>query len=207
MIQQLLSAPVTIALLATNILISIAAFNDPRLLDRALFHVDAMRHRGEWYRMITSGFIHANPTHLFMNMITLFFFGPALEVALGSQSFATIYLASLVGGSAWALMENYRNLEYRALGASGAISGVTVAYAMFAPFALLFVFFIPMPAIVFAVVYILFSAYASGSGRNDGIGHGAHLGGALTGLVLVCIFWPLAIRALWDDLLRLFTGA
>ncbi len=199
MIQQLLSAHVTLALLAANILISIAAFNDPRLLERALFHIGAMRRRGEWYRMVSSGFIHGGPGHLFMNMITLFFFGPALENGLGSTNFAMIYFLSLLAGSAWALMENYRDLNYRALGASGAISGVTVAFAMFAPFALLFVFFIPMPAIVFAVVYIVFSAYASGSGRQDGIGHGAHLGGALMGLVLVCIFWPQAIRDMFDQ--------
>ena len=200
MIQQLLSAHVTIALLAANIAISVAAFNNPRLLDRALFHVGAMRRRGEWYRMLTSGFVHANPGHLFMNMITLFFFGPALELSLGPVNFAMIYFASLLAGSAWSLMENFRDLNYRALGASGAISGVTVAFAMFAPFVMMFVFFIPMPAIVFAIVYILFSAYASGSGRQDGIGHGAHLGGALMGVVLVCVFWPQAVRSLWDQL-------
>ncbi len=200
MMQQILSAHVTIALLAANIAISIAAFSNPRLLDRMLFHVGAMRRRGEWYRMFSSGFIHANPAHLFMNMITLFFFGPALELALGSVNFAMIYFLSLLAGSAWSLMENYRDLDYRALGASGAISGVTVSFAMFAPFVMMFVFFIPMPAIVFAIVYILFSAYASSSGRSDGIGHGAHLGGALMGVVLVCIFWPQAVRNLWADL-------
>lgn len=200
MIQQLLSAHVTIALLAANIAISVAAFNNPRLLDRALFHVGAMRQRGEWHRMLTSGFVHANPGHLFMNMITLFFFGPALELSLGPVNFAMIYFASLLAGSAWSLMENFRDMNYRALGASGAISGVTVAFAMFAPFVMMYVFFIPMPAIVFAIVYILFSAYASGSGRQDGVGHGAHLGGALMGVVLVCVFWPQAVRSLWDQL-------
>ncbi len=204
MIQQLLSAHVTIALLTANIAISIAAFNNPRLIEQTLFHIGAMRRRGEWHRMVTSGFVHANPAHLFMNMITLFFFGPALEVGLGSVNFAMIYFMALIGGSAWALMENFNDLEYRALGASGAISGVTVAFALFAPFVMMFVFFIPMPAIVFAVVYILFSAYASGSGRRDGIGHGAHLGGALMGVVLVCIFWPQAVRDLWSQVTGLF---
>lgn len=205
MIQQLLSAHVTIALLVSNIAISIAAFNNPRLLDRLLFHVGAIRRRGEWHRMVTSGFIHAGPAHLFMNMITLFFFGPAIELMLGPVSFAMIYFASLLAGSAWSLMENYRDLTYQALGASGAVSGVVVAFAMFAPFVMMFIFFIPMPAILFAVLYILYSAYASGSGRRDGIGHGAHLGGALMGVVLVCIFWPQAVRSLWDQLMRLFT--
>ena len=118
MIQQLLSAHVTIALLTANIAISIAAFNNPRLIDQTLFHVGAMRRRGEWHRMVTSGFVHANPAHLFMNMITLFFFGPALEVGLGPVNFAMIYFMALIGGSAWALMENFNDLEYRALGAS-----------------------------------------------------------------------------------------
>jgi membrane associated rhomboid family serine protease len=57
-----------------------------------------------------------------------------------------------------------------------------------------------MPAILFAVLYIAYSAYASGR-INNGIGHAAHLGGALMGLVLVCLFWPGALYNLWSDLM------
>ena len=201
--ELLLHAPVTLTLLGINIVLSIMAFNSVRLIDSLMLHIGPVMNRGELHRTVTSGFIHADPGHLLMNMITLFFFGPILEIELGTQTFLLIYFASLLAGSGWAIMENFRNPNYRALGASGAISGVTVAYAMIHPFSMMLVFFIPMPAIIFAVVYILFSAFASSGKLKDNIGHGAHLGGALMGLVLICILYPLEIRELVDQLLNL----
>ena len=201
--QLLLHSPATLVLLVANIAISILAFGNSRLLDAMLLDVGAIRRRNQHYRLVTSGFVHGDPGHLFMNMLTLFFFGPYLEYRVGTEAFVLVYFLSLLAGSAWSYMENFRNPNYKALGASGAISGVVIAFALFEPFAMLFVFFIPAPAIVFAVLYIVYSAYASSGRRSDGIGHGAHLGGALMGLVTVCVFWPEAIRHLWRELARL----
>ena len=100
-------------------------------------------------------------------------------------------------------MEHFRDTNYRALGASGAVSGVTTATAVFAPFVQILVFFaLPMPLIVFALCYIVWSAWASRSNIRDGIGHGAHLGGALAGIAIVCIFWPEAPRGAFDQFMQ-----
>jgi membrane associated rhomboid family serine protease len=159
-----------------------------------------MRRGNEWWRMITSGFVHGDPFHLMMNMLALFFLGPSLEYIVKTGPFLAIYMLSLLAGSLWTWMEHFRDTNYRALGASGAVSGITTAIAMFAPFATIYAFFaLPMPLIVFAACYIIWSAWASQSRVQDGIGHGAHLGGALAGVALVCVFWPGAVRGLWDQ--------
>jgi membrane associated rhomboid family serine protease len=197
--DALMASPATLALLATNLIFSIVGFGNTRLIDTFLFDIGRIRRNGEWYRMVTSGFIHADPLHLFMNMFSLFFIGPALET-IGTWQFLAFYMACLVGGSAWTLMEHWRNLNYKALGASGAVSGITAAFGLFAPFAMIIFFVIPMPAILFAVLFILYSAWAS-RGMRDGIGHAAHLGGALTGVALVCIFYPRAVQYAWQEIL------
>jgi membrane associated rhomboid family serine protease len=197
----LLNAPVNMALLAANIGLSIAAFQNVRLLDSLLFDVNRIKRDKQWYRWVTSAFIHGDPTHLFFNMLALFFFGPVMEVGLGTIEFIAIYFGSLLAGSAWTWMEHYRDPNYRALGASGAISGVTSAAALFFPFSTIYLFFaVPMPMIVFALGYIIWSAVASAGRVRDGIGHAAHLGGALAGVVIVCIWWPQAPQAMIDQL-------
>ena len=201
-IEVLLASPATLALLIANIGLSIAAFNNPRLVDKLLFDVNRIRRSKEYYRGITSGFIHGDPFHLFMNMLALYFMGPFVEYIAGTVGFALIYFASLIGGSLWTYMEHFRDSNYRALGASGAVSGITTAAAVFYPFAEIRLFFaLPMPLGLFAICYIGYSAWASRANVRDGIGHAAHLGGALTGVAIVCIFFPQYPKAALDQFL------
>lgn len=199
-LEILFHAPATLALLIANVVISIAAFGNARLVDRLLFDMNRIRRFNEWYRMVTSGFIHVDPFHLFLNMLALYFMGPFLEARTGTIGFIVIYFTSLVAGSAWSFMEHFRQPNYRSLGASGAVSGITTATAVFFPFAQIMVFFaLPMPLGVFAICYIAFSAWASRSNIRDGIGHSAHLGGALMGIAIVCLFWPEAPQNAWEQ--------
>jgi membrane associated rhomboid family serine protease len=202
--DEVLQSPATYSLLAANVILSFAAFSNVRLVDRLLFDMNRIRRFNEWYRFVTSGFIHGDPFHLFMNMLALYFMGPAVEsqYAAGTTGFMVIYVASLLAGSAWTYMEHFRDPNYRALGASGAVSGVTTAAAVFFPFAKIYVFFaLPMPLGVFAICYIAFSWWASRSNIRDGIGHAAHLGGALMGIAIVCLFWPEAPQRAWETFL------
>jgi membrane associated rhomboid family serine protease len=195
--QILLHAPANMAIMLVNIGLSFAAFNNVRLMDQLMFDVSRIRTKNEWYRWVTSAFIHGDPLHLFLNMLALFFFGPILELSFGMGAFLGLYFGTMIAASAWTWMEHFRDSNYRAVGASGAISGITTAVAMFAPFQEVYVFFaFPMPLIVFAICYILWSAIGTAGRIRDGIGHSAHLGGALAGVAIVCIFWPEAPQAM-----------
>ena len=201
--MELLSAlPATYIIIAINVAATFIALGNEKLFRALLFNVDAVLNKGEVHRLITAGFLHADGNHLLFNMLTLFFFGPVLErdEMLGLNGFLIVYFASLILGNIWALIENMRRPEYNAVGASGAVSGVVVSFCLFAPFALLLIFFIiPMPAILFAVLYIAYSAFAMGR-DNSNIGHEAHLGGALTGLVVTMLLVPGILDSLVEQL-------
>ena len=183
--------PVTYMLIGINVLISMFAFYSPAFFEAMLFQVGPVRD-GEIYRLLTAGFLHADLMHLLFNMFTLFFFGPVLESdrLMGRARFLIIYFAALLAGNLWALFAKFNEPFYAAVGASGAISGVMIAVSLFVPFMMIFFFgIIPVPAILFAVLYIGYSAFAMGS-ANSTIGHEAHLGGAIAGLVLTLVMFP-----------------
>lgn len=188
-------APLAFILLAINVIASVFAFSNKEFLEANIFHMGAVLRRKEYYRIITSSFLHGDPMHLLFNMVTLFFFGPALEHLMGTGNFAVLYFGSQLGAEAVTIWFKRRNLDYRSLGASGAVSGVVVGFSLYAPFSLLYIFgLIPIPAILFAALFILYSIFAMG-GRGR-IAHEAHLGGAVFGGILFAILSP--------DLVNLF---
>ncbi|HET6566853.1 MAG TPA: rhomboid family intramembrane serine protease, partial [Rhodothermales bacterium] len=138
--------------------------------------------------------------HLLFNMLTLYFFGPVMEQLLGSIPFYILYFGSELTAHLFSLYMNRNNPNYAAIGASGAVSGVVFAFCLVSPFTPLFLFFIPIPipAIVFALLYVLGSIYAmrvsrgggAGSGFVSGIAHEAHIGGAIGGVVLAILLEP-----------------
>lgn len=196
----ILQTPVTLALLVANVLISVLAFQNEAFLKRNLFIVGPILRQRQYHRLISSGFLHANLFHLFVNMYVLYEFGSILEAGIGSAHFATLYGLSLLGGSLWSLMENRRDLIYSALGASGATSGIVMAFCLAAPTNTLGLFFaIPMPAWLLAVLFFGVSTWLARR-PNKIIGHDAHLGGMLFGgayiLVLAPQIWPVFIAAI-----------
>lgn len=200
---DLAGAPVTFMILAANVLVSAIAFTNREFLLANLLTTQGVK-RGEVQRVVTSGFIHGSLAHLAVNMLTFYFFAPYLEGWIGAVNLVIIYFGALLLGSGWALVENWRNDGYAALGASGAVSGIVLAFCMLHPLAELYVFFaIPMPAIVFAVLYIVISASLSGR-ANRRIAHEAHLGGAIAGIVLTLLLVPGSGQNFIDQLRGLF---
>jgi membrane associated rhomboid family serine protease len=188
-------------LLAANIALSTAALQNAALMERLILDLNRVRRHREWYRWLTSGFVHNGPIHLFLNMYTLYAFGPAFELGLGVVPFLVIYFGSLLGGSALIWLEHFRDPNYRATGASDALSGLVIAFAMFAPMAemgILFMFV--MPAFVFAICFIVVSAWASQTRSLPGVAHAGHLGGALAGVAIVCIWWPEVPQQMIDQI-------
>lgn len=196
-----MQAPVTYSLIIANLIFSgYALFVDPGLINRFALHVGAILRGSQYERLITHAFLHAGPAHFAFNMITLYSFGPVLERILGPTKFGVLYLGALLAAAALSLWVKQQDLTYSAIGASGAVSGVILAFCVFYPFAGLNIFFIPIaiPAIVFAALYIAFSIYASNSPTlGGGIAHEAHLGGAIGGVLLLFLLEPRA----WDALM------
>ena len=185
--------PVTIAIIAINVLFSMKGFNDYSFKSKYLFQIGAIR-RGEQVRMISSAFLHANPQHLFVNMLTLYFFANTVIGKLGVFQFVVVYVGSLIIGNLLSYYFHKDEYHYSALGASGAVSGILYAAILLKPDMMLGLFFvIPMPAYVFGIGYLLYSIYGMRA-QNDNIGHDAHFGGAVGGYLITLFMVPTLLQ-------------
>lgn len=195
---------VTLIIIAVTVAVSLLAWQQPRWMDALIYHGPAVS-RGQWWRLLTHGFIHADGTHLLFNMVTLYFFGRVMELVLTSRVGAAGYLLFYLAGILVAILPTHfkqrHNAFYRSLGASGAVSAVLFAYILLQPWSMLFVMFVPLPAIVFAALYVGYSFWAEHHGR-DNINHSAHLWGAAWGVGFLVVLEP---RLLPRFLEQLFT--
>ncbi len=184
------------AILILTIVISLLGmYQMPDIINKFLFRPYFFLREKQYDTMIMSGFIHAGTTHLLFNMITFFFFAFPLEQFLGTGKFVALYFVGLVVSHTCTWYKERNNPQYASLGASGAISAVLFAYIVYFPSTMLLVFFIPMPAMVFAFLYVGYSWWASKK-ANDRINHDAHLCGALSGLAFVATTDPGAFSRL-----------
>jgi membrane associated rhomboid family serine protease len=183
---------ITIILIAVTCAVSISCFQNRLLLEKLLFWPPAIG-RGQAYRFVTHGFVHADGQHLLFNMITLFFFGRAIEPFferyIGLVGFALFYLGGIIAAILPSYVQHARDSHYRSLGASGAVSAVLFAFILLAPWSTIYVFFFPIPAILCAVGYMAYSFYASRQAM-DNVNHSAHLWGAAYGVVFALIMEP-----------------
>ena len=175
---------ILIAIIVANVLFSLKGFKDVAFFRKFEFHIGSIR-AGDQIRMITSGFLHADMGHLFFNMFTLFMFAPVVINYFGSASFFLIYMGSLVFGSLLTLLMHKNDYNYRAIGASGAVTGILYSAILIDPSMSLYLFFIPIPipAYLFGIGYLLYSIYGM-KAKNDNIGHTAHFGGAIGGYLI-----------------------
>ena len=179
-----------IAIIAINVLFSLKGFEDQLFFRKYEFHVGSIR-SGEQIRMISSGFLHVDISHLAFNMLTLYFFAPVVFGNLGNFSFLLIYIGSLLFGSLLTMIFHKNDYSYRAVGASGAVTGILYSTILLNPQMDIYLFFIPIPipAYLFGIGYLLYSIYGM-KVKNDNIGHTAHFGGAIGGYVLTLLKAP-----------------
>lgn len=212
--ERLLQAPITLALLLSNLGVSgYALMADPSLIRELSFQPRRIQQNGEYHRFLTAGFVHASGTHLAFNMITFYFFGPLLEGLLGPGAFLVLYFGSEFAAHALTLLFNRDDPHYSAVGASGAVSGVVFAFCVFYPLRNLYLFFaLPIPAILFAFGYVFGSIYAMGSsqgqggGPSDWIAHEAHVGGAIAGVGLTILLEPRSVQIFLESFQKLSLG-
>lgn len=192
----LANSPLTLGILAVTCIVSWLAFKDAKLMQRLLLWPPAVEKKHEYWRLLSYGLVHADFQHLLFNMITLFFFGRAMEGLyadhLGPLGFLWFYLGGLLVSILPSYIKNRHNANYRSLGASGAVSAVLFAFILISPWSMIIVFVIPVPAIVYAVVFLAFSIYMDQRGGGS-INHSAHILGAAYGIVFTVIMEPRVI--------------
>lgn len=157
--------------------------------------------RKQYYRLLSSGFIHRDHMHLIFNMFSFYFFGTQLEYifqylfgSAGSIHFIFLYLAGIVISDLPTLLKNKNNYQYNSLGASGAVSAVIFACILFMPLQDICLYgVLCFPGFILGAVYLIYS-YVSAKKSRDGINHDAHLFGALFGIVYCIVVYPDSIR-------------
>jgi len=173
--------------------ISIYGFSNPQFVEKHIFNISAIRMSNKWDRVLTSSFLHADGFHLFLNMYVLYMFAPSIinNPNFGVAWFFIIYFGAVMGGGLLSYFINKNNYAYRALGASGGVTGIVMASATVNPDMGMGIIFVPVyiPAYIFASLYLVYSIYAMHQ-QADNIGHDAHLGGAIVGIFLPILLYP-----------------
>ena len=202
---MLSNAVVNLAIIAVTCVVSFAGFSNPRLIDRLILWPPAITRGREYWRLASCGLIHADPPHLLFNMITLYFFGGLIERFYASRVGGIGYLLFYVGGLVVSSLPSWQrhrdDAGYRSLGASGAVSAALFAFILLQPWATIYVFVVPVPAIVYAVLYLAYTIYMDRQ-RTDRINHSAHLWGAVYGIVVTGLIEPRALGAFVRQLLH-----
>ena len=189
------SALITFIIIIGTGILTFQGFNNPGLFQRLLFDNQAILKQKEYFRLVSSGFLHADWMHFAFNMFSLYSFGQYIERFYTATYLLVIYFASIIGGNLVSLAI-YRKQTYRAIGASGGVCGVIYASIFLIPGGSIYILPIPfpIPSWIYAILFLLISFYGMKSAKSN-IGHVAHLGGALVGLTVTLALFPKAVLA------------
>jgi membrane associated rhomboid family serine protease len=184
------------------VITSLVGFSSPRFIELNLFRPFWLVQRRQYWSVISSGFIHADLTHLLLNAFTYWFFAFRLQQVIGEVRFVALYFIGLLLSNVGTYFKHRRDPDYACLGASGAILAVLFASIVYFPRnpIVMLPIPVPIPAALFAVCYLIFTLYAARSGRGR-INHDAHFDGALAGLAFVALTDPAAWVRAWRLLL------
>lgn len=202
----------TIIIIIITVLVSFAAFQNAELTDKLIHHpYTEFRHK-EYYRWLTSGFIHGGQMHLFINMFVFYQFGGFVERVFvaqfgqiqGTIYYLILYLGAIVFADLPSYYKNKNNSDYASLGASGGVSGIMFAYVLFAPIDVIYLYgIIPMYTVIWGVAYLAYEQWASRR-ENDGIGHDAHFYGAVFGIIFTSVMIPRVLPHFIEQITSLF---
>lgn len=181
-------SPIVLIIIAVTCIVSYMGLNNAGIFEKYKFSVSAINNRKEYFRLITSAFLHADFMHLFFNMLSLYLFQGAVMIFFGNIGFLIIYFGSLIIGNLFSLMIYKNQPWYSAIGASGAVSGIIFASIAMAPNEISVNF---LPGWIFGTLYFGYSVYMMLNPKQwDNLGHSAHLGGAFFGLVYSIVMHP-----------------
>ncbi len=172
-------------IIAVTALVTFIGLSNPIFFDKYKFNISGIK-AGEQYRMITSGFLHADWFHFAFNMFSFWSFANFLTQEFSTINFILIYFGSMVMGSLLTYFIHKEEPYYSAIGASGAVTGIVFCAILLYPTELKI---FGLPGYIFAVLYLAYSIYGM-KGKYDNIGHTAHLGGAIGGLLFTLLIRP-----------------
>ena len=185
-----LQTPVTLVVLVVTLVVTGLAFRDRRLWERLMFKPREILADKQYERMLTSGFVHGDWMHFGFNAYSFLAFARAIESIYGARTLLVVYFSAILGGSLLSLLI-HRHHDYRAVGASGGVCGVVFASIFLLPGGSISLLFIPIgiPAYVYAILFLVLSFVMMRRGK-DNIGHDAHIGGAIVGLLVATALYP-----------------
>ncbi len=189
---------ITYCIIGITCLVSYLCFNNRESMMK-LAHVPTMveKHK-EYYRLLTSGFVHSDTMHLFFNMFTLYFFGRNIEMVfqheimfgenIGTTAYLVFYLSAIVAANAPTFIKNKDNYTYVGIGASGAVSAVIYACILFFPLEPIYIFAaLPIPSWLYGILYLAYESYAH-KNVNDNVAHDVHFSGAIYGILFITAY-------------------
>ncbi len=203
---------ITVILIIATVLASIQAWRDNTLRNKWIHNAYSANKLKEYYRLITSGFIHADYMHLFFNMYALYLFGQYVEqyfsYLFGGKAilaFLALYLIGIVVANLPDFVKHKDNMGFNSLGASGGVSSVVFCSVILNPLMGLMIFPIPieLPGYLFALIYVAYSIFMEKKQMNN-VNHMAHLWGALWGVVFIAVAQPNAIANFFEQILSSF---
>ena len=201
----------TIYIILGTVIISLISFYNHKLHAKLIFNPYLVKHHKHWYRMVTSGFLHADFLHLFVNMFVMLSFGRAVEsyysLVFGIYSnwvFLLLYISSIFAANLSTLYKYQNKSTYNALGASGAVSAIVFTSILFNPFNKIYLYgIIGLPGILLGAIYLAYSYYMSKK-QNDNINHEAHFYGAVYGVLFTLALKPKVINIFIYEILQAF---
>lgn len=201
----------TIAIIIFTCILSFTAFKSEKVVNDLIMSPYEIKEKGQWYRFISSGFLHADISHLLFNMIALYLFGqqivePGCESLSGRWMFPVLYFGGMIVADIPSYLKHKNDPGYRALGASGAVSAVVFTGIVFYPTMKMGFYFIPpiIPAYIFGPLYLLYCVYAAKQ-NSDNINHDAHFWGAVFGVVFPIALHPFLFSRMITLILESFT--
>ncbi|OQA92911.1 MAG: Rhomboid family protein [Bacteroidetes bacterium ADurb.Bin234] len=203
---------INLIIIVITVVVSVLALMRKDLFYRLSFNAYAVAYQRQWYRLLSYGFIHANWTHLLINMFVLWMFGEIVEDSYvylfdkkGHVMYLLLYVSSILISTMYDLKLYKEDYNYHAVGASGATSAVIFASILLFPLQKIYLFFIPIgiPAFIFGILFLIYSMYMSK--RNvDNIGHNSHFFGAVYGFFFVVMFNYKLLIAFFVKIVQLF---
>ncbi|GAB2543489.1 rhomboid family intramembrane serine protease [Rufibacter soli] len=201
---------ITLIIIAVTVLVSLYAWQNQNLMEAWVHHPQSVAQDREWWRLLTSGFLHADFMHLFFNMFSLYIFGGVVEqiflgifgFPVGVVIYVLLYLVAIIVSDLPTYFKHKNDSRYYSLGASGGVAAIIFASIYFNPMTELIIFPIPIPikGYIFGALYLAYSYYLSKK-SHDGINHSAHFYGAAFGLLVSVILVPGQIQNFFDQVL------